>query len=138
MFMFKKIFAIILIAVLIGGGFYLVKKYWVIDKGTEEKRIEAEQKAREAAEMKKAVADWNEAIKNVTATDKDMDGLSDEEEKKLGTKTDNADSDFDGLFDSAEVNQYKTDPKNPDTDKDGFKDGYEVRRGYNPNGAGKL
>ncbi|MFH1482518.1 MAG: hypothetical protein ABIE46_03290, partial [Patescibacteria group bacterium] len=33
---------------------------------------------------------------------------------------------------------YKTDPKNPDTDGDGYKDGDEVKNGFNPNGSGKL
>ncbi len=42
-------------------------------------------------------------------TDSDNDGLSDEEEKMLGT-----------------------DPQNPDTDGDGYTDGEEVRNGYSP------
>ncbi len=42
-------------------------------------------------------------------TDSDNDGLSDEEEKRLGT-----------------------DPQNPDTDGDGYTDGEEVRNGYSP------
>ncbi len=42
-------------------------------------------------------------------TDSDNDGLSDEEEKILGT-----------------------DPQNPDTDGDGYTDGEEVRNGYSP------
>ena len=47
------------------------------------------------------------------------------------------DPDFDGLegYDEA---QYGTDPRNPDTDGDGFKDGDEVEAGYNPNGQGSL
>lgn len=48
------------------------------------------------------------------------------------------DSDGDGLTDSEEVNIYKTDPKNPDTDGDSFKDGDEVKAGYNPKGSGRL
>jgi hypothetical protein len=43
------------------------------------------------------------------ASDIDQDGLSDEEEQKLGT-----------------------DPNNPDTDRDGYSDGAEVKSGYNP------
>ncbi len=50
----------------------------------------------------------------------------------------NLDSDNDGLNNSEEISQYKTDPNNPDTDGDGFKDGDEVKNGYNPNGSGKL
>lgn len=48
------------------------------------------------------------------------------------------DSDVDGLIDSEEINIYKTNPRNPDTDGDGFKDGDEVKAGYNPKGSGRL
>lgn len=47
------------------------------------------------------------------------------------------DSDKDGLTNAQEA-QYGTDPNNPDTDGDGFKDGDEVKAGYNPKGTGKL
>jgi len=70
--------------------------------------------------------------------DKDHDGLSDEEEKELGTNPNNVDSDGDGLFDREEVKVYKTDPLDKDTDGDGFLDGDEVKNGYNPNGEGRL
>ncbi len=73
-----------------------------------------------------------------TPLDTDKDGLSDEEERALGTNINQVDSDGDGLFDLEEVKVYKTDPLNPDTDGDGFLDGAEVKDGYNPNGAGKL
>lgn len=42
------------------------------------------------------------------------------------------DSDLDGLTDQAEVQIYKTDPNNPDTDGDGYYDGTEVLAGSNP------
>ena len=35
------------------------------------------------------------------------------------------DQDKDGLTNEQEINQFKTDPKNPDTDGDGLVDGYE-------------
>lgn len=93
--------------------------------------------------------------------DTDNDGLTDEEEKKLGTHimkadTDNdglsdrdevmvhktnpleADSDGDGLSDYDEINVYKTNPLNADSDGDTYTDGVEVSGGYNPNGPGKL
>lgn len=70
--------------------------------------------------------------------DSDEDGLSDEEEKQLGTVPGAVDSDSDGLFDREEVKVYKTDPLKADTDGDGFSDGEEVKGGYNPNGSGKL
>ncbi len=70
--------------------------------------------------------------------DQDGDGLSDSEEKKLGTDPTNPDTDRDQLFDQDEVNVYKTNPRNPDTDGDGNNDGVEVANGYDPNGPGLL
>ncbi len=70
--------------------------------------------------------------------DSDHDGLTDAEEKALGTDPNNPDTDGDGLTDGEEVNVYHTDPLNPDTDGDGYPDGVEVKNGYNPNGPGKL
>ena len=61
-----------------------------------------------------------------TPGDSDGDGLSDEQEKELGTDPNNPDTDGDGLNDGAEVNTTKTDPLNPDTDGDGLSDGDEV------------
>jgi hypothetical protein len=71
-------------------------------------------------------------IKKITSKDKDLDGLSDEDEKKYGTNPASIDSDGDGLLDAEEVTVYHTDPLNPDTDGDGKKDGYEVDMGVNP------
>ena len=70
--------------------------------------------------------------------DSDFDGLSDEEENKLGTNIHMADTDGDGLLDKEEVIIYHTNPLVADTDGDGFTDGEEVKNGYNPNGDGKL
>lgn len=64
--------------------------------------------------------------------DSDGDGLSDEEEARIGTDPKNPDTDGDGLLDGEEVETYKTDPKNPDTDFGGIKDGVEVKNGANP------
>lgn len=47
------------------------------------------------------------------------------------------DSDSDGLTDDQE-NYFGTDSNKADTDGDGYKDGEEVKNGYNPNGVGKL
>ena len=58
--------------------------------------------------------------------DSDGDGLTDDEEAKLGTDPFNKDTDGDGLTDGDEVKVYKTNPLNPDTDFDGLKDGQEV------------
>lgn len=70
--------------------------------------------------------------------DSDSDGLTDDEEETIGTSINNADSDYDGLTDREEAKVYKTDPLKSDTDGDGYKDGDELKNGYNPNGAGKL
>lgn len=70
--------------------------------------------------------------------DTDGDDLSDKDEIANKTDIDKMDTDLDGLSDYEEVVVYMTGPLNADTDKDGFKDGNEVRRGFNPAGAGKL
>lgn len=64
--------------------------------------------------------------------DSDGDGLTDDEEKDLGTSSNKADTDADGLTDRAEIQAYKTDPLNPDTDGDGYPDGEEVINGFDP------
>ena len=48
------------------------------------------------------------------------------------------DTDRDGLSDFEEKRIYGTDPKNPDTDGDGMKDGAEIKRGRNPLGKGTF
>lgn len=70
--------------------------------------------------------------------DSDRDGLTDEEEARLGTDPNNSDTDQDDLTDREEAKVYKTDPLNLDTDGDSYKDGAEVKNGYNPKGSGKL
>ena len=60
--------------------------------------------------------------------DADEDGLSNGEERKLGTNPNNPDSDGDGLKDGEEVNRYKTNPLQKDTDGDGLTDGDEVSK----------
>ena len=61
-------------------------------------------------------------------SDDDMDGLMKKEEKLLGTDPKNPDTDGDGLKDGEEVNKYKTDPLKADTDGDGLTDGDEVMK----------
>lgn len=70
--------------------------------------------------------------------DSDSDGLSDEEEAKLGTNINSADTDSDGLTDKEEVLLWRTDPLNKDTDGDSYLDGEEVSHNYNPLGPGRL
>ncbi|RJS47592.1 hypothetical protein [Nocardioides cavernaquae] len=64
--------------------------------------------------------------------DTDNDGLKDGREVELGTDPLDADTDNDGLKDGAEVNKYGTDPKDADTDNGGVKDGAEVKAGTDP------
>lgn len=81
------------------------------------------------------------SLTNVVVTaapDQDKDGLTDEEEAKLGTNPALSDTDHDGLFDYEEVKVYHTDPLKADTDADGYLDGDEVKKGFNPNGPGQL
>ncbi|MEK7681161.1 MAG: hypothetical protein AAB348_03920 [Patescibacteria group bacterium] len=77
-------------------------------------------------------------IKEIAATDKDLDGILDVDEVKYKTSPTSSDTDMDGLMDKYEIEIFKTNPIKADTDGDGFKDGYEVRRGFNPSGPGKL
>lgn len=60
------------------------------------------------------------------STDEDLDGLTKKEEKDLGTEPKNPDTDGDGLKDGAEVNLHKTNPLIADTDGDGLTDGDEI------------
>lgn len=141
------ILGIIVLAVIavLSGGWYAYSKFFApggdlipADNFNQEKAadnnntIKQENGAGDIKEQKQ------EAKPIVKPADKDHDGLSDEEEIKLGTNPNNVDSDSDGLFDREEVRVYKTDPLNPDTDGDGYSDGEEVKKGYNPNGSGKL
>jgi hypothetical protein len=77
-------------------------------------------------------------VSSDTAKDTDGDGLTDDEEKTLGTDPNKKDTDGDGLYDREEVKVYKTDPLKKDTDGDGISDGDEVKAGTNPNGSGLL
>jgi len=59
--------------------------------------------------------------------DDDSDGLTNGEERQLGTDPRNPDTDGDGLKDGEEVKRYRTNPLKADTDGDGLGDGEEVR-----------
>ena len=58
--------------------------------------------------------------------DDDDDGLTNGEERRLGTDPENPDTDGDGLSDGDEVRKYHTNPLRADTDGDGLTDGDEV------------
>ena len=82
---------------------------------------------------------WNAGIGLVFtgesgSSDSDMDGLTLDQEKTIGTDPENPDSDGDGLIDGLEFNQYKTNPLGQDSDMDGLNDNDEVRNyTTNPN-----
>lgn len=67
------------------------------------------------------------------AMDSDSDGLKDlEEVQNYGTDPMNPDTDGDGLSDYDEIYLYKTDPTKKDTDGDTLSDGFEVEHGLDP------
>ena len=76
--------------------------------------------------------------------DTDGDGFGDGAELRAGfspldkrpLKLEQADYDKDGLSDRMELN-FKTNLANPDTDGDGFKDGDEIKAGFDPLAKGK-
>jgi hypothetical protein len=74
----------------------------------------------------------------VSTIDTDNDGLTDTEEATYGTNPLAVDTDSDGLSDYEEVKIYLTNPLLSDTDGDSYLDGAEVKSGYNPNGDGKM
>ncbi len=63
--------------------------------------------------------------------DEDLDGLSDAQERALGTSLRDKDTDHDGLTDWAE-RRLGTNPTKDDSDGDGFKDGSEVAQRRDP------
>ena len=77
--------------------------------------------------------------------DSDNDSYGDGEELRNGysplsskrIKLEDSDYDNDGLSDRMELN-FQTDLTNPDTDGDGYKDGEEIKAGYNPKTAGGV
>lgn len=69
--------------------------------------------------------------------DRDMDGLSDDDEAIYGTDPDNPDTDGDGISDGDEV-AMGTDPTLWDTDGDGIPDGDEIFLGTDPTMADRA
>ncbi len=64
--------------------------------------------------------------------DSDGDGLSNTQERRLGTDPELADTDGDGVLDGEEVDVHGTDPLAADTDGDGYSDGDEIAEGVDP------
>ena len=146
---FRKIFMFVIIIVgglLVGSGGYLGYNVLISKFSSDlEAGKEVEEQTENAGiidqESGGVVVDKNNqdnVVPGEQVMDSDQDGLSDEEEKALGTDINNPDTDGDGLFDREEVKVYKTNPLIRDSDGDGFLDGAEVKGGYDPNGPGKL
>jgi hypothetical protein len=73
-------------------------------------------------------------VKRVTKPrDTDGDGLSDAQERKLGTNPRSKDTDRDGIQDHVETLDPKTDPRKADTDGDGLSDFAEMSLGLDAN-----
>lgn len=133
---FKKFIMVVALLSIVGAGFLLYLK--LKPSGDDTAAPTKPQYSQEELEAQANSKKMAEELGVIAAADKDLDGISDVDEVKYKTSPTSSDTDNDGLLDKDEIFLYKTDPNNPDTDKDGFKDGYEARRGYNPNGPGKL
>lgn len=136
----KYIIIITVVLVLVGSVFWMLRKKTneplkVLDNQVEQAAVKLEIEKKNDIEVMKRL---DIALDIARETDKDLDGLSNEEEKKLGTNPESSDTDSDGILDGDEIQSYHTDPLKADTDGDGYKDGYEVERGYSPIGPGKL
>lgn len=123
----KKILLIVLVIALVGSGVLLGLWGWktrrgptVSPPGTSTSRETPEQRALDSA------------MQNIARVDEDFDGLSNDEEARVGTDPKLADTDSDGLIDTYEVQKFKTNPRQADTDGDGLTDGQEVRQSLNP------
>ena len=155
-----KIVLLIIIFLLIGAGFVYRKQLADLSSryvGIITTKIKSS-KSEAVEESNKSVGEQNEnsslpvknnepanqeqdssiTVQSPEKIDSDQDGLTDSEEKSLGTNPNSVDSDSDGLFDREEVKVYKTNPLSQDTDGDSYKDGDEVKAKMNPRGPGKL
>ncbi len=92
--------------------------------------LDTAQTSSQVQEMTHGSSNWASlpltATTPITATDEDQDGLSNAQEKTIGTDQKNPDTDGDGLKDGNEVFDLGTDPKDADTDGDQILDGIEV------------
>jgi len=144
----KKFFMILLVAVvgvgIVGGGGYALWRSFSAQQSATTNQTEITTPAVSGNETTEPINTNTPAVTNtegvntVPGLDSDGDGLTDAEEKALGTNPNNPDTDGDGLTDREEVKVYKTDPLKSDTDGDGYLDGAEVKAGYNPLGPGNL
>ena len=124
----KKITILLVILALVGMGIFAYRKFY-LSKQAENKIVPAPIDTSVDQVKQK---EFNDAIKKISVSDQDLDGVSDSDEAKYKTSPTSSDTDEDGLTDYQEIFNFKTDPLKADTDSDGLADGYEVRRGTNP------
>ncbi|MBP6859305.1 MAG: hypothetical protein KBC69_01620 [Candidatus Magasanikbacteria bacterium] len=130
----KKIVVLLVVIILAVIGFFLYKKL----KNKQNEFVDTGTVSSTPAFDVVKEKEFNQAVKNISAADQDFDGIADVDEQAYKTDPTNSDTDGDGLTDWQEINIYKTDPLKSDSDSDTFNDGYEVRRGFNPKGSGKI
>ncbi|MFA6424242.1 MAG: hypothetical protein WCV83_02920 [Candidatus Magasanikbacteria bacterium] len=137
----KKYIIIIVLVIILAGAVFLIfsNKIGQLPKSTTA-TIEQVVKNLEIEKNQniEAMKFLDLALDTARQIDQDLDGLPNQEEKKIGTNSENSDTDGDGLNDGDEVSFYRTNPLKADTDGDSYKDGSEVKRGYSPLGPGKL
>lgn len=121
----KKLFLFIVLIIVLALGGYFVYQYFTNPKFELEEKIE---------EPQVVTMELPAEFKH----DKDRDGITDEEEEKLGTSDLETDTDGDGISDKLEIEKWKTDPTKIDTDEDGYTDFVEILNDYDPNGHGNL
>lgn len=129
----KKIIIALFILAFIGAGIFAYGKFYLSRQADNKTATAPVDISVDQVKQK----EFNDAIKKITASDQDLDGVSDIDEAKYKTSPTSSDTDEDGLTDYQEVFNFKTNPLKADTDSDGFSDGYEVRRGMDPLVKGK-
>lgn len=140
---FKKIIIVLIVLVILAGIGFGFKFVWpkirpkIFIKETESTELETMPGISDPAVTTTNAALESESRSSVKEReiqeyDFDHDGLTDVEEKKIGTDKKKIDSDNDGLSDKEEVKIYLTDPLNADTDADGISDGDEIKKFTDP------
>ena len=129
----KKYFIASFIVVLFIGALLLFFKFYLFADKTKLAAPAADLARQKYIEAQnKKIKEFNDIIAPAAKSDSDLDGLTNDEEKKLGTDANNPDTDSDGLLDIDETQIFRSNPLKADTDGDGLRDGAEVRNRTNP------
>ncbi len=136
------IIALVVILVLLAGGFawfkYKTNNINKLSNSEATPSSSPEVIQQESQKIESDLVDLQKVLDEKQKNDSDLDGVSDAQEKQLGTDPSRIDTDGDGLTDYDEVQTYHTNPLKYDTDGDSYSDGAELRRDYDPLGPGKL